>query len=422
MFLRAVAFAVLFSTAAVAADPPKEWIDQTTGHRVVRLSEEPGSTSLYFNFNAYTPDGKTLVIQTPTGIAAVDLKTRVLSKIVKGKVRLLFVGRKTGQVYYANADSNSAAPKAIYAVSASGGAPRLIANIPAGTIQTINNDETLMAGVEEFAAPSEIGRDGLMHHGQANDPAKGEPPSKGAMMKARLEAKIPMRIFTLDLKTGERKTVVQSADWLNHLEFSPTDPNLLIYCHEGDWHRVDRIWMIRTNQPGMKPVKIHSRTMEMEIAGHEWFSADGKWLWYDLQTPRGQVFWVAGYEFSSGKRIWYNLSRNEWSVHYNTSPDGALFSGDGGDANMVAHAPDGKYLYLFRPRHIENKNTGEYAEPGAPLIATGVFEAEKLVAMKDHNYHLEPNGNFTPDGKWLVFRSNMSGASQVYAVEIAKAK
>lgn len=427
MLFRAAIFAAAFSTAAVAADPPKEWIDATTGHRIVRLSEEPGSTSLYFNFNAYTPDGKTLVIQTPTGIAAVDLKTRALTKIVHGKVRLLFVGRKTGQVYYANADSNSSAPKTIYAVSATGGAPRLVANIPAGTIQTINSDETMMAGVEEFAPPDPskgvIGRDGLLRKpGSADEPSKGEPPSKGAMMKARLEAKIPMRIFTLDLKTGATKTVVQSTDWLNHLEFSPTDPNLLVYCHEGDWHRVDRIWMIRTDQPGMKPVKIHNRTMEMEIAGHEWFSADGKWLWYDLQTPRGQVFWVAGYEFTTGKRIWYNLTRNEWSVHYNTSPDGTLFSGDGGDDRQVAHAPDGKWLYLFRPLRLENRNTGEYAEPSAPLIATGVFEAEKLVNMKDQNYHLEPNGNFTPDGKWLVFRSNMSGAAQVYEVEIKKGK
>jgi hypothetical protein len=27
---------------------------------------------------------------------------------------------------------------------------------------------------------------------------------------------------------------------------------------------------------------------------------------------------------------------------------------------------------------------------------------------------------FSPDLKWLIFRSNMSGASQVYAVELSK--
>ena len=28
--------------------------------------------------------------------------------------------------------------------------------------------------------------------------------------------------------------------------------------------------------------------MNMEIAGHEFFSADGRTIWYDLQTPRGE--------------------------------------------------------------------------------------------------------------------------------------
>ena len=40
--------------------------------------------------------------------------------------------------------------------------------------------------------------------------------------------------------------------------------------------------------------------------------------------------------------------------------------------------------------------------------------------MKVHNYRSEPNATFTPDGKWLVFRSNMWGAGHVYAVELAK--
>jgi oligogalacturonide lyase len=29
---------------------------------------------------------------------------------------------------------------------------------------------------------------------------------------------------------------------------------------------------------------------------------------------------------------------------------------------------------------------------------------------------------FTPDGKWIVFRSNMFGPSHVFEVEVAKAK
>jgi len=31
------------------------WIDPDTGHRIIRLTREPGSDSFYFNENAYTP-------------------------------------------------------------------------------------------------------------------------------------------------------------------------------------------------------------------------------------------------------------------------------------------------------------------------------------------------------------------------------
>ncbi|MGH7979210.1 MAG: hypothetical protein ACREE6_07525, partial [Limisphaerales bacterium] len=58
MRLRQFVFLCLFSTAlarVTAADlPPSEWIDPDTGHRVIRLSTDPGTESLYFNINAWT--------------------------------------------------------------------------------------------------------------------------------------------------------------------------------------------------------------------------------------------------------------------------------------------------------------------------------------------------------------------------------
>jgi oligogalacturonide lyase len=42
-----------------AKEPPVKWIEPATGHRVVRLSREPGS-SLYFHQNAYTATGDKL--------------------------------------------------------------------------------------------------------------------------------------------------------------------------------------------------------------------------------------------------------------------------------------------------------------------------------------------------------------------------
>ncbi len=70
-----------------------------------------------------------------------------------------------------------------------------------------------------------------------------------------------------------------------------------MFCHEWPWHKVDRIWTMWTD--GTAVTKIHTRTMAMEILGHEFWSPDGKTLWYDLQTPRGRDFWLASYRLDS---------------------------------------------------------------------------------------------------------------------------
>lgn len=48
--------------------------------------------------------------------------------------------------------------------------------------------------------------------------------------------------------------------------------------------------------------------------------------------------------------------------------------------------------------------------------------ATKLVNMSKHHYKLESNVTFTPDQKWVVFRSNMFGDTYTFAVEIEPAK
>ena len=412
-------FLSLVSTLALtsivlAADIPSDWIDPDTGHRIARLSKEDGSASLYFHQNAYSPDGRKLMISTPSGISTIDLQTRQIDQVVQGKVNVIMTGRRSGKLYYAK-------DGAVYAVDPETKQSQELAKIPpGGGVNCVNCDETLLAGTithrpASTTAPT-FGVPGL--GSDASPGATSRPKSKGAMIEERFAQHLPMELFTIDLKTGEVKTFNPSTDWLNHLQFSPTDPHQLLFCHEGPWHKVNRTWTIRTDGTGL--TQVHQRTIAMEIEGHEWFSADGKTVWYDLQTPRGEDFWVGGYELGTGQRTWYHLQRDEWSVHFNSSPDGKLFAGDGGGAGMVAHAKNGTWIYLFRPELLEDLSAPDI--DSSKLIHPGVFRSERLVNMSRHNYSLEPNVTFTPDMKWIVFRSNMFGPSHVFAVEIAKAR
>ncbi len=243
------------------------------------------------------------------------------------------------------------------------------------------------------------------------------------MMERRLAAHLPLVLFTIRLepgpngeKPGDIKILLHSTDWVNHLLFSPTDPELLMYCHEGPWHKVDRIWMIHTD--GTHNTLIHKRTMAMEIAGHEFWGLDGETIWYDWQYPKGQVFFLAGYNLKTGKRTAYHMERNDWSIHFNLTKDLDLFCGDGGDPGQVAHAPDGEWIELFHPQMLpvtaDTLNTPDFWQPG-------VFHPEHLVNMSHHNYREEPNVRFSPDKKLVIFTSNMFGPSYVFGVEVEKA-
>jgi len=389
--------------APAGDEPPRSWIDPDTGHRITRLTGESGSASLYFNQNGYTADGNKMVYTTPNGISVLDLATREAKTVVQGRVRIVEAGRKTQQVYYVREG-------AVFATDVDTGATRQIGKLPPrGSVSTVNADETLLAGTYIEGEGQDYGAN-LPRQTQRLD----QPPNKGQMMEERLAARLPMALFTVDTRSGEVKTILKGTDWFNHLLFSPTDPTLLMYCHEGPWHKVDRIWTIRTD--GSRKTRIHTRTMEMEIAGHEFWSTDGKTIWYDLQTPRGEDFWLASCNIGTGERTWYHLQRNEWSIHFNVSRDGKLFAGDGGDEGQVARARDGKWIYLFRPELIPNRGIEDKS-----FIRPGVLRAERLVNLAKHQFKLEPNVSFTPDQRWIVFRSNMFGATYVFAVEVAKA-
>jgi oligogalacturonide lyase len=402
--------AVVPGTNAPAPDePPASWVDPDTGHRVIRLTREPGSDSFYFNYNGYTPDGKKMAYSTPNGISVLNLETLEAKPLVTGRTRPIIVGHKTSNLYYTRATDNPFF-STLWCVNLDTGENRKLADLPRrATVSTINADETLGAGTFiEGDANAGGAYDGTVALGKMSDLNLGEPANKGELMARRLAAKLPMTMFTIDLRTGKLKTLLKHrTDWLNHLQFSPTDPALLMYCHEGSWQMVDRIWTIRTD--GTHNQLIHQRTMENEIAGHEWWGADGQTVFYQLHFPRGgRVSFIASYNVKTKERVWLQYGPDQSSIHDNSSPDSKLFCGDGDNRSP--------WIFLFRPVLIRNQRT-----LGEQLIKGGYLEPEKLVNMSRQNYRLEPNPSFTPDQKYIVFRSNMFGPDYAFAVEIAKA-
>ena len=409
-----ITLVIIFIAGNITAQPvletggkkmPGEWIDKDTRHKVVKLSAamEGNSLSFYFHNNPFI--GSDMVFYNSSKQNASDVtdmkreephpaninnrqlysinlsskKTRQLtdrSAAMNGEI----VSEKTKTIFYQIKDS-------VFAHNFSTKAERLVYVFPEdfkASITTVNADGTLLAGSRATDAEKEILK---------NNPKKSD------FFNLIYEAKLPKTLFTIDIKKGTLNKLFTDSAWLNHVQFSSVNPDLLMFCHEGPWHKVNRLWTIDINTKKIK--QIHHRTIENEIWGHEWFGKSGKTIWFDLQQPKGATFFVGGYDVATGKEIKYSLQRNEWSVHYNSNATETLFAGDGGDPGAVAKAPDGQWIYLFTPDFDK-------------------FKAEKLVNMKHHQYKLEPNVHFSPDGKWIIFRANFEGEANVYAVEIMR--
>jgi oligogalacturonide lyase len=411
-------FALTFAGAAAQAQsPPREWVEAETGHRVIRLSGDEGGSSLYFHQNTYTPQGDKLIFDTRAGIVAIDVtklgKEPVKAELIVPEGRAISVAWRTPDVYYRK-------DGALWAANIETKATREV-TAKAARSSVINADETLVVGLENDPdAPAKVQELGLPMLVTADLVNRNEPPGR-----LRPGGRSLAMVVT-NVKTGESKKIHYSTEWLNHLQASPIDPERVLFCHEGAWHQVDRTWTIRTDGSELK--LMHKRTMPYEIEGHEFFSYDGKWVWYDLQTPRSKEFWLAGVHIETGERIRYPIARQHWSVHYNISRDGKLFAGDGGGPGSVANLTplperktlnppgNGQWIYLFTPEGGEV--SGEWV--GGEWVKKGKLAVENLVDLSKHDYRLEPNVTITPDNKWVVFRSNMHGTTHVYAVEVAK--
>lgn len=379
---------------------PDEWIDKDTGHKVIKLTRRTGvNASFYFHNNPFISNkmvfnGEDTTEQTSnqqfggrnfrwknTQMYWVDLNTLQIEQLTNEKfpVRTEIVCPKTREIFYQWLDT-------VFALNVDTKQHKIIyvrkPDEERFSINTVNADGTLLAGTISSPEERELFK---------NNPKKSD------YFNLIYEAKLPRTLFTINTKTGEFSKIYTEVAWLNHLQFSPTNPDLLMFCHEGPWHKVDRIWTIGVLKKD-QPILRHKRTMDMEIAGHEWFGNLGDNIYCDLQQPRGKTFFVDKIDIATNKETKYELTRNEWSVHYTTSWGEKLMAGDGGARKSVANAKDGKWIYLFKPEGNKLKST-------------------RLVNMINHDYELEPNVHFSPDNKWIIFRANFEGVENIYAVE-----
>lgn len=376
-----------------------EWRDKTTGHKVVRLSRREGNNEVfYFHQNPFTATGDKMVFMgsTDTGRCpfTVDLNTLEIRQISTLSAGFEVVAPGSRTLYYLSGTG-------VYATQLDTLDTRKIAEVPQhytwGRGFSVNSDETLLAGCYCL---------GEEQYYQSNKPRK-------QWIRELWESRLPNALYTINIQTGEIKEIYQINEWLGHVQFSPTDPTRILFCHEGPSRELDRLWLIRAD--GSDLVKLHTKTYPNELQTHEFWSRDGAHVWCDFQLPSLPAryapfmeavtyprFFLASIHVDTLELKQYPFKMRYASRHFNQSPDQTLFCGDG-EGGSFRLCPSGKWIFLYK-------------------LAGDRLNIQRLCSMAGHSWKTgpEPNSHFTPDGKWVVFQSDVEGTIQVYAVEVEK--
>lgn len=210
-------------------------------------------------------------------------------------------------------------------------------------------------------------------------------------------------VMRIDLPRREALAVWGEAAWISHVNISPVDPNIILFCHEGRWHLVQRMWIVRADTHEIWPLVVQKKYLER--AGHEFFASDGRVV---AQYARRD-----------------SPSSKEW-IHYDifVNPDGSALK---------------KYRYPARgPGHIKTNSkcthavgdrgfiSKDFAEGGA-YISLIKYEdgVARLKLLCRHNtswlsQRSHPHPIFTPDDANVIFTSDMEGTCNVYMVPVEK--
>ena len=96
--------------------------------------------------------------------------------------------------------------------------------------------------------------------GRAIDRQNTDPRASREAARERFAAagKGPGGIRSIDLKTGEVKTVIDVDFRMGHVQTNPWVPGEIIYCHETTGDAVQRMWVVRSDGSGNRPLYVET--------------------------------------------------------------------------------------------------------------------------------------------------------------------
>ncbi len=214
------------------------------------------------------------------------------------------------------------------------------------------------------------------------------------------ESRPQSQVVRIDVQTGEIEVIVEEKRFLTHCNTSPKLPNILTFCHEGPWDRVQqRIWGL--NIETGEVWKIREQSGQAIAVGHEYWMADGEHIGYHgrlLDGSEQHVFGTIRWDNADHCEVSFPFH----STHFHSLND-TMIVGDGTPASVIHNSIDVQpYIQLFR------LNGSSYEGPRVLAFHRSTFN--------DQHAHCHPR--FTPDGKYVLYSSDLTGYANMYLAEV----
>ena len=191
------------------------------------------------------------------------------------------------------------------------------------------------------------------------------------------------------------EVVFEEREWIGHVNTSPTQADLMTYCHEGPWEQVDnRIWGLDLSTG--RTWKIRERQQPRERIGHEYWFADGVHVGYHGSLP-------AGADGKPGTHL-YGAVRYDDTGRVEAQIHGSSRHFHSNDLNLVVGdgTPQEPSILLWRFRD-------------------GAFEGPRRLCRHRGSWHVQAvhvHPRFSPDGKQVLFTADPNGYGNLYLVDV----
>ena len=210
------------------------------------------------------------------------------------------------------------------------------------------------------------------------------------------------QVIRVEVATGHMEIIHEDKCYLTHINTSHTLPDIMTFCHEGPWDLVEqRIWGLNIETGDTWKIRPQDDGLELAV-GHEYWFADGETIGYHgfPRTDKNR-------EHVYGHLKWDNTEHVEVrfpfrSTHF-CSLDESIIVGDGSPAAVFSHQGVSRpFIQLFK------WNGEDYEGPRILAYHRSTF----------NDQHAHPHPRFTPDGKYVLYSSDLTDYANMYLVEV----